>query len=313
MAWPGEDPSGSSYKRGGCDQGSRVGLGSLHNPHLHRGKDKGKKLIQAGNDFRAVVRDRDERILGVVGKNYHPVQNIDAFEFMDAAAGSGLVEYHTAGSLKNGRWVWILAKLPGMIKILPKDSIDKYLLLYQAHDGSMAVRIGLTPIRVVCWNTLSMAHQGVESGKDRIATIRHTMNASQLLKDTAKAIAEAEAVFQDAANGWRFIAKVKMSAGKLDEYISTLFPYPAPKSDGTLPKDSFKAIRERIKELHEAGAGADIKGVRGTFWGGYNAVAEVIDHERGKNDDTRLRSQWFGNGAQIKQRAMSLALAMASN
>ena len=274
---------------------------------------KGKKLIQASNDFRAVVRDRDESVLGVVGKNYHPVQNAEAFEFMDAAAGANMVEYHTAGSLKNGRWVWVLAKLPGLIKILPKDEVEKYLLLYQAHDGSMAVRIGLTPIRVVCWNTLSMAHRGVEEGKDRIATIRHTMNATQFLKDAATAISKAEVVFKDAAEGWRFIAKAKLSAGRFTEYVSTLFPFPSPKTDGTIPKDAFKAIRERIKELHESGAGADIKGVRGSYWGAYNAVTEVIDHERGKNPDTRLRSQWFGNGAQIKQRAMNLAMAMSSN
>ena len=269
-------------------------------------------LKQVNGKFRAVVRDKDFKTLGVVGKNYHPVQNLEAFSFMDEAAGDGLIEYHSAGSLKGGKWVWVLAKIPGLLEILPGDNVDKYLLLYQSHDGSMAVRIGLTPIRVVCWNTLSAASRKMDNGGDRIATIRHTMNANQLLKDTALAIREADVAFQEAAEGWRFLTKKPISAGQLNDYINSIFPFPTPSNDGTVPKDAFKALRERIKVLHESGAGSDIPGVRGTLWGAYNAVTEIIDHERGSNRDVRLRSAWFGNGAKVKDQALQVALAMAN-
>lgn len=115
-------------------------------------------------DSFAVVRsdmvDKPEcEVLGVVGKDYTPLQNRDAFSFFDPIAGEGAAIYHTAGVLAGGRRVWMLAKLPGETRVIGDDISHKYLLLFNSHDGSGAVGVKFTPVRVVCQNTLTMALQ----------------------------------------------------------------------------------------------------------------------------------------------------------
>ena len=105
--------------------------------------------------FKANVRDRDSQVLGVVSDRYKVVQNEDAFAFTDELLGEG-VTYETAGSLQNGRRTWILAKLPQRY-IIRGDEIDPYLVFMNSHDGTGAIKAAMTPVRVVCQNTLNLA------------------------------------------------------------------------------------------------------------------------------------------------------------
>ena len=105
--------------------------------------------------YRANVRNTDNRVLGVVTERYKIVQNEEAFAFTDALLGKG-VRYETAGSLQDGRKVWLLARLPKEY-IISGEQISPYLVFSNSHDGSAAVRVALTPIRVVCNNTLNLA------------------------------------------------------------------------------------------------------------------------------------------------------------
>ena len=105
--------------------------------------------------FKANVRDTDQKVLGVVSDKYQVVQNEDAFAFTDALLGEG-VQYETAGSLADGKMIWLLAKLPDKY-IINGDEITPYLVFFNSHDGSSAIRVALTPIRVVCQNTLNLA------------------------------------------------------------------------------------------------------------------------------------------------------------
>lgn len=102
-------------------------------------------------EYRANVRDSDDTVLGIVGTRYKIVQNTDAFAFTDALIG-GDVRYETAGSLKDGKQVWLLAKMPE--QNIAGDEVEPYLCFSNTHDGSGALRICMTPIRVVCNNTL---------------------------------------------------------------------------------------------------------------------------------------------------------------
>ena len=102
--------------------------------------------------YRANVRSTDDKVLGVVSDRYKVVQNDEAFEFTDELLGEG-VRYETAGSLQGGRKIWLLAKLPEMY-VMAGDRVSSYLVFSNTHDGSGAVRAAITPVRVVCNNTL---------------------------------------------------------------------------------------------------------------------------------------------------------------
>lgn len=105
--------------------------------------------------FKANLRDTDNRVLGVVTSRYRVIQNQEAFAFTDALLGEG-VTYETAGSLQDGRRTWILARLPQKY-IISGDEVTPYLVFMNSHDGSGAVRAAMTPVRVVCQNTLNLA------------------------------------------------------------------------------------------------------------------------------------------------------------
>jgi phage/plasmid-like protein (TIGR03299 family) len=136
-----------------------------------------KRHAEVGDHFATVRLDTGD-VLGVVGSRYEVIQNRDAFAFFDALVGDDEAIYHTAGVLGKGERIWILAKLPDYIRVGKNDLVEKYLLLTNSHDGSSLVRAKLTPIRVVCQNTLSVALNGSEQE----VRIRHTANAREKLE-----------------------------------------------------------------------------------------------------------------------------------
>jgi phage/plasmid-like protein (TIGR03299 family) len=106
-------------------------------------------------NYKANVRDKDNGILGIVSDRYQIVQNFEAFEFTDNLLGMG-VRYETAGSLQSGRRVWLLARLPERY-VINGERIEPYLVFSNSHDGSAAITVAMTPIRIACMNTLNLA------------------------------------------------------------------------------------------------------------------------------------------------------------
>ncbi len=239
--------------------------------------------------------------LGVVGKQFEPLQNRSAFAFLDPVVDRDACIYHTAGSLRGGRHVWMLAKLPGYIRVTGDDITEKYLLLANGHDGTMAVRVLFTPIRVVCQNTLALA---LREGQG--LSIRHYPDVNQRLAQASQLMGIANRVYEKAGVIMQRSAKVCMLGYRLDGFINRVLPL------GEDEKERTKTIatHQRIRELFETGDGNSLPGVRGTLWAAYNAVTQWVDRESyTKRTKEPLRSIWFGQGAATKQRAFEVMRA----
>ena len=131
---------------------------------------------------RATYRKTDGSILGVVGPRYTPLQNRDAFDWFQPFLDAGECNLHTAGSLHSGQKVWVLAQLNrDNSEIVKGDEVCKFILLSNSHDGTTAIRVGYTPIRVVCVNTLAAAHSKHSGSK--LIRIRHTRSSKNNLEN----------------------------------------------------------------------------------------------------------------------------------
>ncbi len=279
-----------------------------------------KVQLYAGDSFvRQEVRDQFALVrddlwgqdggapLGIVGKDYKPLQNHEAFAFFDGIVGKGKAIYHTAGVLRNGQRVWMLAKLPGEIRVVGDDITEKYLLLSNNHDGHGTVQVKFTPIRVVCQNTLTMALS--QGGCVRVA---HTANLTERLAKAAKLLGIIDRRYASLAAGFQAMAQVQVNAERLDKYLAKVFPEPFDPKD---ERAAARVARDRHWAAHFFVEGKEHRrpGVAGTLWAAYNGVTEYVDHRVGKEQtpDKRLNSIWFGDGYLAKARAYRVAETMA--
>lgn len=269
-----------------------------------------------GNDVlfrKAAVRMDTNAVLGVVGNGYVPVQNYQAFGFLDAVVSDGKLRYHTAGALGKGEKIWMLAKLPGHIRVKnSEDIVDKFLLLSNAHDGSAALRVYFTPIRVVCQNTLALAER---RNRGQGVSIVHKGNLQAKIREAQQVLGLATRFYEDAEQRINQLASHYPSLSQVSAYFRELYPDPEEGKDNTRAEN----IRSELHRLFEQGIGHDEPSIKNSSWTAFNAVTEFVDHirpSRGGNnlekDSSRLGSIWFGSGARLKKKAWELALDMAS-
>lgn len=275
---------------------------------------------------KASFRKSDGRILGVVGPAWKPLQNREAFAFFDPFLATGEACLETAGSLREGRRVWVLAALnlaPSVIVAKADDVVKKYVLLSNSHDGTTAIKVGFTPIRVVCANTLAMAHA---DGASTLLRVRHTKNSADALVAVRDVMNTANHSFEATAEQYRLLATKDIVEADLKRYVNAVF---APKRvalakskrsvgmvlvsqiiDGILEdEDDLRSnVFPKIQQLFETGRGNNLRGVRGTMWAAYNAVTEYLAYERGANAAVRLNESWFGSGHALNGRAFTAAL-----
>jgi phage/plasmid-like protein (TIGR03299 family) len=275
---------------------------SVEKRQLFADNGSGNMLIPVPGNH-AVVRTSDASVLGIVGDQYDPIQNRTAFNFFDSFIQTGQVKYDTAGSLHKGRNIWIMAKLEGMMRVGGKDEVAKYLLLHNSHDGSKKLSVMLTPIRVVCNNTLQAALKS-QTAQNSLK-LKHTRTVNARLDAAAQALAEYNNQFEVALESYDFLASRQCTAALLEQYLDLIFPLPKEREGGR-----NRAIHEIVKDLF---GGKMLGGSDGSFWSAYNAVTEYSDHwSANKNSDTRLESIWFGTLANTKAKALESALQLAS-
>lgn len=249
---------------------------------------------------KSLVRDTDEKLLGIVSKAYHPLQNKQAFNWFDPLLHEGDVTLEAAGSLKGGKRIWVLAKIQMKpLEIRDGDTIQPYLLLHNSHDGSTAIWIQFTPIRVVCWNTLSWAASSrhADEKNHKAFRIRHHSNINENLALAQQALDLARQTFTYAVDEYKAMALKPMSSELLELYIGNIF-----QSDDPTEHKAFPYILANFEE------GRGNKGK--TLWDAYNGFTEWLDHQRGKSEVSRLESAWFGESARLRVKAHREALAL---
>jgi phage/plasmid-like protein (TIGR03299 family) len=269
---------------------------------------------------KAVIRTDVNRCIGMVGNRYRVVQNRDAFSMLDSLVTTDELRYETAGALGHGERVWMLARVPGDLRIDGTDDVThKYLLLSNQHDGFGSLRVFFTGVRVVCQNTLNFASKQAQR---QGLVIRHTGSLVDKIEEGRRILGLAHEFFDAAVQQMNRMASLKMTSTTAYKYFESVFPDPADKGSAKVAARNAEEIRGKLVDLFERGAGADIKGVKGTLWTAYNACTEYVDHVVKTKDSTkalgrdeqqgRLASVWFGQGASIKGKAWEAAMAYAS-
>ncbi|MEY8758955.1 DUF932 domain-containing protein [Chryseobacterium tongliaoense] len=290
---------------------------------------KGSRIIENENgieitnseldvpNYFANIRTDNNTVLGVVGKDYHIVQNREAFSFFDSIVGGGNgILYETAGALGNGERIFITAKLPDYIRVGNGDDItEKYIFLTTSHDGSGSITAAFTPVRIVYQNTLNASLKNMSN----VVRIRHTSGAKQRLEDAHKVMGLANKLsneFETIFNQW---AKITVNDNEIKKLIQ-LALCPNKETLQHLLKGNLDEISTVFKNtVDDAFAYAmmndtqQMATTKGTLFGAYNAVTGYYQNVRTyKDQEAKLQSIVLGGTAQIKsQKAFDLCAAFA--
>jgi len=263
---------------------------------------------------RATMRTDTNRALGAVGMRYQPLQNRDAFAWMDEVVGEELAIWHTCGSLRGGKDVWMLAKLPGNIEVCDRDVLDKYVLITNNHAGTGAVRLFPTSVRVVCANTLRLAISEVDSSKSDAGLplglkLFHTAGSLgrrvQKAKELLGVIGKSHDEFATAA---RSMLSHELNTQQVSDYFGGLVEN---RSDRNRDKVLGQLWDRFALPTNEGGYKSNV-------WTAYNAASEWADHElrvTGRGDvraERKFRSVLFGSAHSFKERAWASAVEMAA-
>ena len=282
-------------------------------------------------DYFMLVRDSDNKILGPSGKDYVPIQNSQAFTFFKKFSEAGQMRMETAGSLQEGKQVWVLAKLAKSFVLPGDDAVNGYLLLSSPHIWGRSFSIKFVTIRVVCMNTFTMAMNEARHGKGfRMPHIRafdaevvHEAEvslgiATELFDDfekTAKKLAETKI---DPEATLRYVADI-FQPKLLEEHIEKAFyKQPesrqaelimSPKSPRLNPSEFKRSAYDVLNSVNHQ-PGADLKSSRGTVWGVFNAITYYSDFLAGRDRDNAVYSTWFGPKAATKAQALRRAIQL---
>ena len=237
--------------------------------------------------------------LAVVSDGYHVVQPAEVMGFFEKLVEIGGFQLETAGVLSHGKRVWGLARVNDGAEIIGGDVVRPYVLLGTSYDGTMATVAKFTSVRVVCHNTITAA---LGSGESVRVLHSERFDADRVRQDLG-IVADAWDRFLIQS---RQLAGEPLSATDADMFVRSLLePYKSP----GVPVSESRAYRRILELFNGKAIGSDIPGVVGTRWGMLNAVTELVDHERGRSDNTRIESAWFGTGAALKNRALELLAA----
>ena len=219
---------------------------------------------------------------------------------------SGDMEMHTAGSLKGGQMVWALAKVKESFELFGGDQVDSYLLFSNPHQYGKSIDVRFTPIRVVCNNTLTLS---LDSKKDNSVKVGHRADFNPESVKESLGIAKSKLnTYKEMAE---FLGKKRFTTDSLIEYYNSVFPRTSDKrvQDKALSVETLSRNAKQAYDALQQQPGA--KYAEGSWWQAFNSVTYITDHVQGRNQDTRLYNNWYGNNQARKRDALKKALEFA--
>lgn len=248
----------------------------------------------------ATLRTDTNDIFGVVGNRYQIVQNVEAFDFFDNIVGKGAAIFETAGALGVGEKIFVTAKMPNdLIRINGTDDVTEvYVLLTSTHDGTGSIIAAITPIRVVCQNTLNAALKNTITK----VYIRHTASAIEKLQDAERLLGITHKLTEDLNEVFNHLATKTVSDAKVKMLVEDLFK--GSKNDKGEFKTRIANIHNQVMDSYFSGAGQSK--IIGTAWGVYNGITHYLDHvKQYKDEATMLESLAGGESFEIAQNALT--------
>ena len=264
-------------------------------------------LVTAGGSTvkskQALVRLSDGEVLDIVGKGWNPVQNAEAFNFFEEYVRAGDMQMHTAGSLNGGKMVWALAKTNESFELFNGDVTENYFLFSNPHEFGKAIDIRMTPIRVVCNNTLTLS---LSQDSNAMLKVNHRKEFdSSEVKEQMGIAKEKMEQYKSMAE---FLGSKRYTSENIVQYFNEVFGSPAKKKvDGVLPFTSNNA-KVAIENL-DTQPGANF--AQGSFWNAFNTVTYMADHVQGRETSSRMESSWYGRNRRVKLTALDKALEYA--
>jgi phage/plasmid-like protein (TIGR03299 family) len=277
--------------------------------------------IEAMEGRDVLYRSDTGAALSVVSRGgYHVVQPGEVLEFFGRLAEAGGFVLETAGALSDGKRVWGLARVNDGAPVVGHDTVRPYLLLATSYDGTMATTAKFTAIRVVCHNTLTMAaasETGAQSEQDVTeGPVVQCVRVPHMTKFDAGAVRQQLGIVLTAWDRWlvqaRLLAQVDVTEAQADRLVFDLLSgVQRPPKGQPLPDVRASRSYKRLMSLFGGEQiGADLCGTS-SAWALLNAVTDHVDHERGRSDDTRMTSAWFGAGEGLKLRAWEAVRGLA--
>jgi len=270
--------------------------------------------VKVPNYF-ATVRTDTEDVLGVVGRDYEIVQNINAFEFFDAIVGGGDgILYETAGALGKGERIFITAKLPDYIRVGKDDLIEQYLFLTTSHDGFGSITAAFTPVRVVCNNTLNAALRNHSNA----IKIRHTASANDRIKQAHTLMGISNNAGSELSELFNHWAQVRITDKDVKKLIQIAM---APNREvlqnlqsGNLDELSanYTNVIDKVYEYAQSSSTQQMPTTAGTVFGAYNAITGYFQNVRNyKDGEAKFKSITEGTAKLRAQTAFSLCTEFA--
>lgn len=232
--------------------------------------------------FKVNVRDIDNKVLGVVSDRYRVCQNRDAFDFVNDIVYDGNIQLETAGMSHDGQRVWMETRMPDM-DILGEPSTP-YILFVNSHDGTGAVRVCFTTVRVWCKNMLALAARH----SSRSFSIMHKGNIEAKMNDVRTTLIGADHYFTDLKGQIEDLATIKMSDAQVENTIKLLFPID---EDETSARKIGNAEDNRAELLYRYRNADDLNNIRGTAYGFISAVSDFASHA----EPHRMTASYYQN------------------